>query len=265
MRSSIMVMAVVICGSLVPRVSAELQSTPVEYTHGATSLEGYLVYDDQFQGKRPGVLVVHEWWGLNEYARERANMLARLGYVAFALDMYGDGRATEHPAEARQWSSQVRENVDQWRERAAAGLEVLTNHQLVDPTNVAAIGYCFGGATVLQLAYSGQDLKAVVSFHGALQVPDEQDRQRTTASILVAHGAADPFIPSDLEASFRQALTGSGIDWMMVYYSGAQHSFTNPGADQKGIEGIAYNKSADQRSWRHMRIFLRERFRGQQD
>lgn len=239
---------------------AEVQSKTVSYKHGETELKGYLAWDDAVDGRRPGVLVVHEWWGLNDYARSRADQLARLGYAAFALDMYGGGKVTKHPKEASEWAGQVRENVEGWRERALAGLEVLRKQPQVDPEHVAAIGYCFGGATVLQLAYAGTDLDAVVSFHGALPVPDEKQAKQIKAGILICHGAADTFVPEEQAQKVRAALDQAGTDWQMVYYGGARHSFTNPDAGEYGVEGIKYDENADRRSWQHMQILLVERF-----
>ncbi len=240
--------------------AAAVKTETVTYEHDGQKLVGFLAWDDSSTARRPGVLVVHEWWGLNDYARRRAKMLAELGYVAFALDMYGDGKVTQHPREAGQWASQIRSNVDRWRGRAMAGLNVLRNHKLVDPSRLAAIGYCFGGATVLEMAYAGADLRGVVSFHGSLPVPDEAEARRIKASILVCHGAADGFTPEERIQQFRAALDKAGADWLMVYYAGARHSFTNPDAGNYGIEGIRYNRKADRRSWAHMRQFFDEIF-----
>src|SRR5262245_8006487 len=152
-------------------VEAGVQTKKVTYKHGDLECHGYFAWDDAVQGPRPGVLVVHEWWGLNDYARSRAEQLAKLGYVAFAADMYGDGKTTEHPQEAGQMATKVRANVEDWRKRATAALEVLKRQPQCDKTKLAAIGYCFGGSTALQLAFSGSDIKAAVSFHGALPTP----------------------------------------------------------------------------------------------
>ena len=238
-------------------VIAEIRSQDIEYEQGGTKLQGHLVYDDQFSEPRPGVLVVHEWWGINDYARMRANMLAKLGYVAFALDMYGDGKSTQERKQAQHWSGQFRGSA-MMRARAMAGLEVLKNHSRVDPDRVAAIGYCFGGTTVMQLAYSGAKLKGVVSFHGSLPLPDEADYApgRVKAAVLVCHGYADTFIDRQHVLAFQKSLDQIGADWQMIIYGGAQHSFTNPGADAIGIDGLGYDRKADQRSWKHMQEFL---------
>ena len=240
-------------------VTAEVQSKSVQYRHGDVPLQGYLAWDDSLEGKRPGVLVVHEWWGLNDYARKRANELAKLGYVAFALDMYGAGKVTEHPAEAGEWAGQIRKNVAAWRERATLGLDMLKKSPHVDPARVAAIGYCFGGATVIQLAYADAPVLGVVSFHGSLPVvPD--DVEKIAPRILVCHGDSDGFVPKENIESFRKGLDRAGADWHFVSYGGARHSFTNPDADSKGIDGLRYDPKADQRSWSHMKTFFAEIF-----
>ena len=239
---------------------AEIRTEAVTYRDGDTALKGYLCYDDALTDRRPGILVVHEWWGLNDYAQQRAAALAELGYVAFAADMYGDGRVTKHPKQATEWSSSITANLDHWRQRAQAGLEVLRKHRRVDADRVAAIGYCFGGATVMQLAYGDPRLRAVVSFHGSLPVYPGADAGKIRARILVCHGAADSFVPASKIDAFQSALNEAGADWQMISYGGAKHSFTNPGADSYGIEAVSYQAAADRRSWRHMKIFLAEAF-----
>jgi len=261
MHKVLWIAAAIIGISGLPRqLQAEVQTKRVEYQHGGQTLEGTLAWDDAADGKRPGVLVVHEWWGLDDYARGRAEQLAELGYVAFALDMYGKGKLTEHPPEAMQWSGKIRENIDNWRARAAAGLEVLQKHSLVDSQRLAAIGYCFGGATVMHMAYAGMPVAGVVSFHGSLPVADEKQGKQLKARILVCHGAADGFVPEARADEFRKALQAAGADWQMIYYAGAKHSFTNPDADAKGIAAIGYQAEADRRSWAHMRTFFDEIF-----
>jgi dienelactone hydrolase len=240
---------------------AEVRTETVEYRDGETTLRGFLAYDDAVTGPRPGVLVVHEWWGLNDYARSRAKQLAELGYVAFAADIYGEGRSTTHPQDAMAWSSEVRKSVDGWRTRAEASLDVLRKHPRVDPQRLAAIGYCFGGATVMQLAYAGADLKAVASFHGSLPLPESGDLERCKASVLACHGQADSFISPEQVTKFQQQLSDGGVDLVFVTYGKAKHSFTNPDAAKAGVDGLAYNAEADHRSWAHLREFLEERFR----
>ena len=237
-------------------IHAKVQSKPIEYTDGEVKLVGYLTWDDSIKGKRPGVLVVHEWWGLNDYAKKRATQLASLGYVAFALDMYGQGKITKHPDQASAWMKETTANVNAWQARAMAGLKVLQAQELVDPHRIAAIGYCFGGATVTQLAYSGAAIQGVVSFHGMLPLPHPKQVSRTKAKLLLAHGNADPFLTEEHIKKFRTALDDAGLDWQMIIYSGARHSFTNPDADKFGMDALKYNKEADLRSWQHMQLFF---------
>ncbi len=234
---------------------AEVKTKTIEYTDGETVLTGVLAWDDAAAGKRPGVLVIHEGWGLNDYAKGRAEQLAAEGYVAFALDMYGDNKVTTHPDEAGEWMQQITSSVDLWTRRAQLGLDVLTSQEQVDPGRAAAIGYCFGGATVMQMAYAGADLDAVVSFHGSLP-PASENVTSIEPRILVAHGRDDQFIPAERIVEFQQSLDRADADWEMTVYSGTRHSFTNPGADEYGIDNLAYNETADQRSWAAMlRLF----------
>ena len=240
--------------------AAAIQAKAVLYEDGPVRLQGHLAYDDAVSGRRPGVLLIHEWWGLNDYAKQRAEQLAALGYVAFAVDMYGQGKVTHHPKEAGQWARQVQAQSVQWRRRALAGLKVLKSDERVDPKRLAAIGYCFGGASVLQLAYSGADLAGVVSFHGSLPVPSDEEAARIKARILICHGAADAFIAQTRISKLHESLERAKVDWQMVYYGQALHSFTNPTAGGYGLEGIGYREDADRRSWQHMKIFFDEIF-----
>ncbi|TVQ88480.1 MAG: dienelactone hydrolase family protein [Chromatiaceae bacterium] len=241
-----------------PAAWAELQTQTIEYQDGDTSLKGYLVYDDSIEGPRPGILVAHEWWGLNDYIRQRAEMIAELGYVAFALDMYGDDRVTEHAPDAQGWMQQITANLDTWHQRARAGLEILQGQEQVDATRLAALGWCFGGATVMQLAYAGADLAAVVSFHGSL--PPAPDGVTIKPSVLAAHGAADDFVPPERVQAFQDSLTAAGADWQLVSYGGARHGFTNPLAGDYGMDNLAYDANADRRSWDLMQALLEEVF-----
>jgi dienelactone hydrolase len=235
----------------------EIRTETVPYNHGDTTLKGYLAYDTAQTGKRPGVLVVHEWWGLNDYAKSRTRQLAELGYVAFAADMYGDGRTTTDPQKAGKWSGEVK-GGPLIRERSRLALDRLRNHERVDPDRIAAIGYCFGGTTVLELAYSGADIAGVAPFHGGLTLPKADDRIRT--KLLVLHGAADSFIKPETIDEFQKTLHEREVDWRMVYYGGAVHAFTNPDADEAGIDGVSHDPAADRRSWAHMRLFFDEIF-----
>lgn len=234
---------------------AAVKTETIEYKDGDATLKGVLAWDDAVSGMRAGVLVVHEWWGLNDYAISRAKQLAGEGYVAFALDMYGDDKVTEHANEAGEWSKQISSNIDAWVARANAGLAVLKAQPQTDAANVAAIGYCFGGSTVMQMAYAGSDVKAVVSFHGSLP-PAGEDVTSIKPRVLVAHGRDDAFIPADRIKAFQEGMDRVKADWEMTIYSGARHGFTNPDAGKFGIDNVVYNETADKRSWAAMlRLF----------
>jgi dienelactone hydrolase len=237
---------------------AAVTMEPVEYKVGDTVLKGVVAYDDAVEGKRPGVLVVHEWWGLNDYAKMRADMLAKAGYVALALDMYGEGKTTEHPQEAGEWASAVGQNQDIARTRFMGAFELLREHPRTDPERIAAIGYCFGGSVVLNMALAGIDLDAVVSFHGGL--PQDAAGGDVKASILVCHGGADQLSTQEQLETFTSNLVAANADWEINVYGGAKHSFTNPGADARGMPQLGYDERADKRSWRAMLGFLQEAF-----
>jgi dienelactone hydrolase len=258
MQKHLLAASVILVG--VSTVCAEVKTKPITYTHDGVSFKGHLAWDDAVKGKRPGVLVVHEWWGLDAYARKRAEQLAGLGYVAFACDMYGEGKTTEHPKEAGAFAGEVRKNVKSWQGRAQAALKVLQDQENVDASKLAAMGYCFGGSTALQLAYSGADIKAVVTFHAALPAPEADQAKAIKAKILVNQGALDKFIPDEAIAKFRAALEEAKVDYTMVYYGGAVHSFTVKESDAKKVPGLAYNANADRRSWEAMRLVFQEAF-----
>jgi dienelactone hydrolase len=259
MRSKWLLAGALACTFVLP-ARAAVKTRAVTYKYGGVKFKGHLAWDDAVKGKRPGVLVVHEWWGLDDYARKRAEQLAGLGYVAFACDMYGNGKVAEHPKEAGKMAGEVRKNVKSWQGRARAALGVLRKQDRVDPRKLAAIGYCFGGSTALQLAYSGADLSAVVTFHAALPIPDEDQARAVKAKVLVCHGAADKFIPEETAVKFRAALEAGKVDYAMVYFGRAQHSFTVRGAEKKGVPGLAYNAQADRRSWQAMLLLFQEVF-----
>jgi dienelactone hydrolase len=237
---------------------AAVVTKTVDYDYDGTKLKGFLAYDDAVKEKRPGVLVVHEFWGLNDYAKDRCKQLAELGYVAFAVDMYGDGKTTEHPDDARKMTMVVRDNVKLWRGRAEAGLKQLKAQPNVDPDKLAAIGYCFGGTTCLQLAYGGADLKAVATFHAGLVTPTEAEAKAIKPKILVCNGEADTFITADAIKSFREALDHAKVKYEFVNYKDAVHSFTVPHADKANIKGVKYDKAADEDSWKRMRALFKD-------
>ena len=260
MKNRVWFIVLLILVGIPPLIEAKVQSKVIPYSTGDESFEGFMAWDDSVQGKRPGILVVHEWWGLNDYARSRAEQLAAMGYMAFAVDMYGKGKVTTHAEKAGEWAKQTTNNVEDWLGRAQKGLKLLQADPLVDSTRLAAIGYCFGGATVMQLVYGGASVKGVVSFHGSLPPPSDSQTIPSSAKVLIAHGAADPFLTSDHIDQFKTILENAEIDWQMIQYGGAQHSFTNPSADQYGLEGAKYHKQADERSWIHMQQFFDEIF-----
>jgi dienelactone hydrolase len=239
---------------------AAVHTETITYKHGDTALEGYLAYDDAKSGKRPGVLVVHEWLGLNPNAKKRAEMLAEMGYVAFALDMYGKGVRGQGPQDGPKLSAPYKQDRTLMRARAAAGLDVLRQHRLVDPTKLAAIGYCFGGTTSLELARSGADLAGVVSFHGNLETPMPAKPGQVKAKVLVCHGADDPVVPPPEVLTFEDEMRKAGVDWQLIAYGGCVHGFTNPGAGSDKSRGVAYSAGADRRAWQAMKDFFNEVF-----
>jgi dienelactone hydrolase len=234
---------------------AELKSQMVEYKQGDATLEGYLSYDDQFTGQRPGILVVHEWMGLNDYAKSRADQLAQLGYVAFAADIYGKGVRPTTPQEAGVESGKYKSDRPLLRSRVLAGLEVLKAQPNVNSSRLAAIGYCFGGTAVLELARSGADVKAIVSFHGGLSTPTPQDAKNIKAQILALHGADDPFVKPEEVAAFVKEMKDANVKYTLIKYPGAVHGFTNP-ANTGALPGALYNAEADKKSWQEMKTFF---------
>ena len=238
-------------------LQAKVVTQTVAYDYKGQKMQGYLAYDDAKSGPRPGVLVVHEWWGLNDYIRGRARQMAQMGYVAFAPDMYGDGKTTRDPKEAGAWSSAVRPELVP---RAKAGLEQLKRAAGVDSAKLGALGFCFGGSTVLALAYSGEDLKGTVLFHGSLFPPE--NAAQIKSPIVILHGEKDTFIKPESITQVKDALDAAKVDWYMVTYANSVHAFTNPDADSFKIPGIGYNEKAARRSWDEMQYFFRTQFAG---
>jgi dienelactone hydrolase len=239
---------------------AKTITKPVEYTQDGVILEGYLAYDDSLKGQRPGIIVVHEWTGINDYTKRRTEQLAGLGYIALAIDIYGKGIRPGTREEAAKQAGIYRSDRQLMRKRANAGLEELKKHPLTDGKRIAAIGYCFGGGVVLELARSGADISGVVSFHGNLDTPDPDDARKIRAKVLVLHGADDPNVPLEQVIAFQKEMRGAGIDWYMISYGNAVHSFTNPASGNDPSKGVAYNKEADLRSWEAMKAFFKEIF-----
>jgi dienelactone hydrolase len=253
-------LALIVFGSLIGLGEAAVQTKKITYKVGDQTFIGHLAWDDSISGKRPGVLVVHEWWGLNDYARGRADQLAQLGYVAFACDMYGDGKFTKHPNEAMEMATHVRQNIDEWQKRATAALDLLKQQPQCDPSRLAAIGYCFGGSTALMLAYTGADLQAVVTFHAAIPTPTAEQAHAIKPTIVICHGALDSFVPDEAIHKFRKALDEAGTDYEIDIYAKTRHSFTVPDADTHGNPGMSYNKLADERSWSRMQRLFEDKF-----
>ena len=239
---------------------AEIVTRAVDYSHDGVALEGYLAYDDAIPGSRPGVLVVHQWMGLSDNERMRADMLAKLGYVAFAVDVYGKGVRPANRDEAAQQAGKYYGDRALFRARIASGLDVLKKQQGVDPKRLAAIGYCFGGGGALELARSGADLDGVVSFHGSLDTPNPEDAKSIRAKLLVCHGAVDPYVKPEAVHGFLEEMEAAHVDYQMVYYAGAVHAFTQKEAGNDPSAGAAYDANADRRSWRLMRDFFGEAF-----
>lgn len=254
-------MALIAALLIAPVAEGALKTQVVEYKDGDVTCEGYLAYDDAIAGPRPGVLVVHEWMGQGPYAKMRADMLAQAGYVAFAADIYGKGIRPRNTDEAATQASTYRKDRQLMRRRAQVALQVLADNRSVDRKKIAAIGYCFGGGTVLELARSGANLAGVVSFHGNLDTPNPADAENVKGKVLVLHGGADPYVPAEQLAAFEKEMTDAGVDWQMVVYGGAVHSFTNLDSGTDASKGAAYNEKADKRSWLVMKQFFDEIFK----
>ena len=239
-----------------------MKTESIEYQDGTVTLRGFLAYDDRKSGKRPGVLVMPEAFGLGTQAKERAERLAALGYVALAGDPYGNGLEVNDLQEAIKRAGALREDPAKFRQRARVALDTLASLPQVDPNRLAAIGYCMGGTFALELARDGAPLKGIVSFHGGLETQRPAASHQVKAKILVCTGADDPFVPVAQVNALAEELTKAGVDWQIISYGGTVHSFTNPEAGKVGMVGIAYNKAADERSWKAMTAFFVEIFAG---
>ena len=257
------VIAALLMAGLVNPLWAAVVGKEVSYRTGGTVMKGYLAYDDAVSGKRPGILVVHEWWGHNEYARSRARQLAELGYTALAVDMYGEGKQAAHPEDAGKFSGALKKNMPLAEDRFKAALHLLREQPSVDSERTGAIGYCFGGGIVLEMARRGVDLDAVASFHGSLTTNTPPEKGAVKARVFVANGAADPFVKAEHIKIFKAQMDGAGVDYQLVNYPGAKHSFTNPDADKYGEKfgiPLAYNAAADKASWAAMQQLFAEAF-----
>ena len=239
---------------------AAIQSKEIKYEVDGVSLSGYVAWDDAVKGKRPGVLVVHEWWGHNDYVRKRAEDLAKLGYVGFALDMYGDNKLAQHPADAGKFMQEAMSRFDVMQARFTAAKNELANMEQVDAMKIAAIGYCFGGAVVLNMARANDDLAAVVSFHGSLGAVTPA-KEKINTEILVLNGADDVMVTSESIAAFNDEMNKAQANFQFINYAGAKHGFSNPAATEIGKKfeiPLEYNKGVDEKSWNAMKKFLKK-------
>jgi dienelactone hydrolase len=240
---------------------AKVQTKEIEYKQGDTVLQGFLAWDDAAKGKRPGVLVVHEWWGHNAHARHQAERLAKAGYVGFALDMYGKGKVATHPKDATAFMQEATKDPEALKARFDAALNVLKEQPQVDADKIAAFGYCFGGGVALNMARAGEDLDAVVTFHGSLKPAGEPAQPgKVKPAILVQAGGADPMVPKEQVEAFEKEMKDAGANVQVVTYPKAKHSFTNPDANKAGVEGLQYDADADKKSWDAAMKFLKKQF-----
>ncbi len=243
---------------------AALVTKETTYEADGQKYVAYIAYDDAIEGKRPGVLVVHEWWGHTPYVRKRAEMLAEMGYVSMALDMYGDGKTADHPKDAGGFAQAAMANFPKARERFEAARTLLASQPQTDARHIAAIGYCFGGGVVLNMARAGSDLDAVASFHGSLAAAQPAEAGKVKAKVFVANGAADVMIPAQDVQNFLQEMREAGVELTYIEYPGVKHSFTNPDADRFAKEfnmPLAYDAHADAHSWAMMKTFLEQAFK----
>lgn len=240
--------------------SPDVQTREVSYSHDGTPFQGLLAWDANQTGRRPGVLVVHEWWGHDDHARRQARRLAEAGYVALALDMYGDGKHAEHPADAEKFATEATKDPAVVKARFDTARALLAADSHVDPNSIAAIGYCFGGGIVLNMARAGEDLDAVVSFHGALEPALTAAPGAITARVLALTGGADEFAMPAVVDAFRQEMTAAKANYRVVVYPGVKHSFTNPAAASHGMPQLGYDADADRQSWEEMLALFREVF-----
>lgn len=240
---------------------AAIKTETVEYKEGETTLEGFLAYDDSVLNKRPGVLIVHQWKGVTDYEKMRARQLAEMGYVAFVADIYGKGIRPATPQLAGAEAGKYKNDRALLRKRVQAGLAELKKSRMVDTSRTGAIGYCFGGTTVLELARSGAEVSGVVSFHGGLGTPTPEDAKNIKGKVLALHGADDPHVPPDEVLAFAEEMREADVDWQLVAYGNAVHSFTDKNAGTDNSKEAAYNEKADKRSWEAMKDFFVETFK----
>ena len=256
-------LAAAILLTLCPRLLAEVVTQELNYRHGDTEMRGMLAYDSSSEDPRPGILVIHEWWGQNDYPRERARMLAELGYTALAVDMYGDGKTAEHPDDAGKFAGAVGGNPALTRARFEAALAALREEPTVADDKIAAIGYCFGGGVVINMARMGTEIDGVVSYHGSLTTGTPAQAGDVKTRVLVFNGADDPLVTAEHIDAFKSEMEAAGAHYQFVNYPGALHGFTNPGADEKGKAfglPLAYDQKADEDSWQQTQAFFEQIF-----
>lgn len=239
-----------------------LVAKEIDYSSPSTNMKGYIVHSKLTEGRRPGIIVIHEWWGHNDYVRQRSDMLAELGYTALAIDMYGDGKQAEHSLDAGSFSSEVMSNLPKAKARFEAALEALKKDPTVDTNNIAVIGYCFGGSVALTMANAGYDLKGAAAFHSGVKLPI-MPSEELKARILVCNGAEDPFIKSEDVVNYKNALDSLDKDYKYIEYPGATHGFTSKASDSLGNKfdlPLAYNLDADEQSWEELKSMLKHLF-----
>ncbi len=250
--------------SLTATAHAEIKTKEVNYSSAETTLKGYLAHDGSIKGKRPGILVVHEWWGHNQHARNKAKMLAKLGYTALVVDMYGDGKTADHPDKAGEFMNAAFKIWEGSQAKFNAAKKLLKGHETVDPNKIGAIGFCFGGAVSLRMARGGADLKGVVAFHSALPLEPPVSKGKMTASLMVINGSEDGFLNPKTVASFTKQMVEANADLTYISLAGVKHSYTNPQADEFrkkfNIPALQYDKQADERSWKTMHDFFKRIF-----
>jgi dienelactone hydrolase len=262
---SIFGLGVIVLFSLVSFANAGIKTEEIEYSHNGTKLTGYLAYDDSKSDKRPGVIVVHEWWGHNDHARNRSKMLAEAGYTALALDMYGSGKLADHPKKAGEFMNAAFSNWPDSQARYNKALEILKGHKTVDATRIGSIGFCFGGAVSIKMAKGGADLKGIVGFHSALPMEPAITKNSMKAAVLIINGAEDGFLKPKMVAAFSEDMFKANVDFTYMSLKGVKHSFTNPQADKFAkkfnISALKYNKKADKQAWSAMLKFFERVFK----
>jgi dienelactone hydrolase len=260
LKTSFMPFAMLSLWLLPALAHAEVKTREIEYKQGQTTLQGFLAWEDTVKGMRPGVLVVHEWWGLNDHAREQAKRLAAAGYLAFAIDMYGKGKLATHPNDAKAFVAEATASPATEKARFDAALAVLKKQPQVNPKQIGAVGYCFGGGVALDMARAGEPLAFVATFHGSLAAKEPAKKGAVKARLLILHGADDPMVDAKAVSAFKEEMTNAGAKYDIIEYQGAKHAFTNPDAGKFGVPGLEYNAKADQESFAALLKMLNDLF-----